>query len=116
MDSVSNYVALGWKRDLAHIISCYWAAQLGTLDSEELEGGIQRSMEAMKSWKDSEWTDIKELTPHRFMPYVAQLFQEITGRDLKGLSDYMGWVGIGGYYHWKLSELGRLGACPCLQK
>ena len=27
----------------------------------------------------------------------------------------MGWVGLGGYYHWKLSELGQLSACPCLQ-
>ena len=49
------------------------------------------------------------------MPYIARLFQEVTGRDLSGLGDYMGWVGRGGYYHWKLSELGQLGACPHLQ-
>ena len=115
MDDVSNYVASGWKRDLTHIISCYWAAQVGPLDSEEWEVEIQRFMKAMKNQKDSEWTDIKELTPHRFMPYMAQLFQDITGRDLKGLGDYMGWVGIGSCYHWKLSELGQLSACPCLQ-
>ena len=59
--------------------------------------------------------DIKELTPLQFMSYIAQLFWEVTGRDLSGLSDYMGWVGLGGYYHWKLSELGQLGACPHLQ-
>ena len=62
---------------------------------------------AMKNWKDSEWVDIKELTPLKFMPYMAELFQNITGRDLKGLGDFMGWVGIGSYYHWKLSELGK---------
>ena len=49
------------------------------------------------------------------MPYMAELFQNITGRDLKGLGDFMGWVGFGGYYHWKLSKLGQLSACPCLQ-
>ena len=27
----------------------------------------------------------------------------------------MGWVGLGSYYHWKLSELGQLSACPRLQ-
>ena len=27
----------------------------------------------------------------------------------------MGWVGLGSYYHWKLSELGQLSACPHLQ-
>ena len=37
MDDVSNYVALGWKQDLTHIIGCYWAAQVGPLDSEQWE-------------------------------------------------------------------------------
>ena len=59
--------------------------------------------------------DIKELTPLQFMPYITRLFQKVTGRDLSGLGDYMGWVGLGGYYHWRLSELSQLGACPCLQ-
>ena len=115
MDDVSNYVALGWKRDLTHIISCYWVAQVGPLDSREWEVGIQRFVKAMKDWKDHEWVDIKKLTPLKFMPYMAELFQDITSRDLKGLGDYMGWVGISGYYHWKLLELGQLSACPCLQ-
>ena len=69
----------------------------------------------MKNRKDSEWVDLKELTPLKFMPYVAELFRNITGRDLKGLSNFMGWVGIGSYYHWKLLELGQLSACPHLQ-
>ena len=115
MDDVSNYVALGWKRDLTNVISCHWAAQVGPLDSREWEVGIQRFLKAMKNQKDHEWVDIKELTPLKFMPYVAELFWNITSRDLKGLGDYMGWVGIGGYYHWKLLELGQLSACPCLQ-
>ena len=115
MDDVSNYVASGWKRDLTHIISCHWKDQVGPLDSEEWEVGIQRFVRAMKEWKNCEWMDIKELTPLKFMPYIAKLFWDITDRDLKGISDYMGWVGLGGYYHWKLSELGQLSACPCLQ-
>ena len=114
MDDVSNYVASGWKRDLSHIISCYWKDQVGPLDSEEWEVGINRFIRAMKEWKDCEWVDIKELTPLKFMPYIAKLLQDITSRDLKGLGDYMGWVGLSGYYDWKLSELGQLSACPCL--
>ena len=114
MDDVSNYVASDWKRNLTHIISCYWADQVGPLDSEEWEVGIHQFVKAMKDQKDSKWVDIKELTPLKFMPNIAKLFQDITGRDLKGLGDYMGWVGLGGYYHWKLSELGQLSACPCL--
>ena len=115
MDDVSNYVASGWKRDLTHIISCYWVAQVGPLDSEEWEVAIQKFLKAMKNRKASKWMDIKELSPLKFMPYVAELFQNITGRDLKGLSDFMGWVGLGGYYHWKLSQLGQLSTCPHLQ-
>ena len=59
--------------------------------------------------------DIKELSPLKFMPYIAELFKNVTGKDLKSLSDFTGWIGLGGYYHWKLAQLGRLQACPCLQ-
>ena len=76
---------------------------------------IQTFLKAMKNQKAHVWVDIKELSPLKFMPYMAELFRNITGRDLRGLGDFMGWVGLGGYYHWKLSELGQLSACPCLQ-
>ena len=115
MDDVSNYVASGWKRDLTHIIGCYWVAQVGPLDSEEWEVAIHKFLKAMRNRRASEWTDIKELSPLKFMPYVAELFKNVTGRDLKGLGDFTGWVGLGGYYYWKLSQLGQLHACPCLQ-
>ena len=52
-------------------------------------------IKAMKNQKDKEWVDIKELTPLRFMPYVADLFHKITHRDLRGLGTYMDWVGVG---------------------
>ena len=115
MHDVSNYVASGWKRDLTPIIGCYWAAQVGPLDSEEWEVPIHKFLKAMKNWKASEWMDIKELSPLKFMPYVAELFRNITGRDLIGLGDFMGWVRLGSYYHWKLSQLGQLSTCPRLQ-
>ena len=69
----------------------------------------------MRNRKASEWMDIKELSPLKFMPYVAELFKNITGRDLKGLGDFTRWVGLGGYYHWKVSQLGQLHTCLCLQ-
>ena len=50
----------------------------------------------MAKWKASEWTDIKELTPLQFMPYVGKLFKEVTGQDLQGLSQFTGWIGQGG--------------------
>ena len=85
MDDVSNYVASGWKQDLTHIISCYWKDQVGPLNSKEWVVGIHRFIRAMKEWKESEWVDITELTPLKFMPYIARLFRDITSRDLSGL-------------------------------
>ena len=90
-------------------------AQVGPLDAKEWEVAIQNFLKAMKNRKASEWTDIKELSSFKFMPYMAELFWNITGRDLKDLGDFMGWVGLSSYYHWKLSQLGQLSTCPCLQ-
>ena len=49
------------------------------------------------------------------MPYVAKQFKSVTGKDLRGLSDFTRWIGLRGYYHWKLAQLGQLQACPHLQ-
>ena len=115
MDEMSNYVASGWKRDLTYIIGCCWVAQVGPLDSEEWQVAICKFPAAMRNRRAIEWMDIKELSPLKFMPYVAELFKNITGKDLKGLSDFTGWIGLRGYYHWKLAQLGQLQACPHLQ-
>ena len=115
MDDMSNYVASGWKRDLTHIISCCWAAQVGPLDSGELQVAICKFLAAMRNRRAIQWMDIKELSPLKFMPYVAELFKNATGKDLKGLSEFTGWIGLGGYYHWKVAQLGQLQACPRLQ-
>ena len=115
MDDVSNYVASGWKQDLTHIISCYWKDQASPLNSSEWTVAINQFIRAMRERKESEWIDIKELTPLEYMPYVARLFRKVASVGLSGLGDYTGWVGIGGYYHWRLSELGQLNACPHLQ-
>ena len=115
MDEMSNYVASGWKRDLTYIIGCCWAAQVGPLESKEWQVAIRKFLVFMRNKRAIEWTDIKELSPLQFMPYVAKQFKNITGKDLQGLGDFTGWIGLGGYYHWKLAQLGQLQACPHLQ-
>ena len=49
------------------------------------------------------------------MPYVANLFQEVTGKDLQGLSQFTGWIDQGGYYHWRVAQQGLLHLVPRLQ-
>ena len=115
MDQMSNYMASGWRRDLAYIIGCCWVAQVGPLDSEEWDVAIRKFLAIMRKRKAVEWTDIKELTPLQFMPYVANLFREVTGKDLQGLSQFTGWISLGGYYHWRVAQQGLLHTIPRLQ-
>ena len=65
--------------------------------------------------KTHEWTDVKELKPLQFMPCVAKLFREVTGKDLQGLSQFTGWISLGGYYHWRVAQQGLLHLVPRLQ-
>ena len=114
MDQMANYVASGWKRDLTHFIGCCWVAQIGSLDWDEWHMAITKFLGVMAKRKASEWTDIKELTPLQFMPYVAKLFKEVTGQDLQGLNQFTGWIGQGGYYHWRVVQQGLIHLVPHL--
>ena len=114
MDRMANFVASGWRRDLTHFISCCWSAQIGSLERDKWHVAITKFLGVMAKKKNREWTDIKELTPLQFMPYVAKLFREVTGRDLSGLSHFTGWIGIGGYYHWRVVQQGLAHQVPHL--
>ena len=70
----------------------------------------------MAKWKASEWTDIEELMPLQFMPYVVKLFKEVTDQDLQGLSQFTGWIGQGGYYYWRVVQQGLVHLVPHLQR
>ena len=113
MDRMANFVASGWRHDLTHFIGCCWSAQIGSLERDEWHTAIAKFLTVMAKKKNHEWTDIKELTPLQFMPYVAKLFREVTGRDLSGLSHFTRWIGIGGYYHWRVVQQGPPGPTPC---
>ena len=97
MDKIANFVASGWRRDLTHFIGCCWSTQIGSLERDEWHVAITKFLAVMAKKKNREWTDIKELTPLQFIPYMAKLFREVTRRDLSGLSHFTGWIGIGGY-------------------
>ena len=107
-------MASGWKRDLIHMIGCCWAAQVGLLEDEGWRVAIEKFISVMVQRK-KEWTDVKELTPLKFMPYVAELFKEVTGKDLWGLGQFTGWIGLGGYYHWRVVQQGLIHLVPHLQ-
>ena len=113
---MANFVASGWKRDLTHFIGCCWVAQIGSLEWDEWCMAITKFLVVMAKRKAREWTDIKELTPLQFMPYVAKLFNEVTGQDLQGLSHFTGWIGQGEYYHWRVVQQGLIHLIPHLTR
>ena len=113
---MANYVASGWKRDLTHFIGCCWAAQIGSLERDEWHVAITKFLVVMAKRKVSEWTDIKELTPLQFMPYVAKLFKEVTSQDLQGLNQFTGWISQGRYYHWRVVQQGLIHLVPHLPR
>ena len=114
MDKMANFVASGWRRDLTHFIGCCWSAQIGSLERDEWRVAITKFLAVMAKKKNREWMDIKELTPLQFMPYMAKLFREVTGRDLSGLGHFTGWIGLGGYYHWRVVQQGLIHHVPHL--
>ena len=114
MDRMANYVPSGWKRDLTHFIGCCWEAQIGSLERDEWRVAITKFLGVMAKKKNHEWTDIKELTPLQFMPYVAKLFRDVTGQDFTGLDHFTGWIGLGGYYHWRVVQQGLIHLVPHL--
>ena len=111
---MANYVPSGWKRDLTHFIGCCWEARIGSLEWDEWHVAITKFLGVMVKKKNCEWTDIKELTPLQFMPYMAKLFREVTGQDLTSLGHFTGWIGIGGYYHWRVVQQGLIHLIPHL--
>ena len=45
------------------------------------------------------------------MPYMESCFQTLTGIRLKGLSQFMGWIKPGSYYHGVVARKGQLHMC-----
>ena len=115
MDDLMEFMPSGWKRDLIHMVGCFYASQIAPIISREWDNDQDEFMWVMDDRKDSEWLDIKELTPLQYMPYVARCFQETTGHHLQGLGQHTRWIRARSYYHWKVAELDQLKHCPHLQ-
>ena len=95
----ASQVAVSWKR---------WPTMWP-------QGGSETSPTSSTAVGQPRWSDMKELMPLQFMPYMAKLFREVTGKDLQGLDQFTGWIGLGGYYHWRVAQQGLLHLVPCLQ-
>ena len=114
MDDHMEFMPSGWKRDLIHMVGCFYASQI-TPHNREWDSDLSVFLRIMDTRKNSEWLDIKELQPLKYMSYVARCFQEATGHHLQGLSQCTRWIQARSYYHWKIAELDQLEYCPHLR-
>ena len=114
MKDLMDFVPSGWKRDLMHMVGCFYASQITSLNTQQWHSDWDQFIQAMEERK-SEWLDIKELVPLCYMRYVAKCFVDTTGHDLKGLGLHTKWIRPQSYYHWKVAELHQLQHCPHLQ-
>ena len=115
MDDLMDFIPSGWRRDLIHMVGCFYASQIASLNSWEWDNDRDKFIWVMDEQKDSEWLGINELTPLQYMPYVARCFQETTGHHLQGLGQHTRWIRARSYYHWKVAELDQLKHCPHLR-
>ena len=114
MEDLMDFVPSGWKRDLIHMVECFYASQIASFNTQQWHNDQDQFIQAMEERK-GEWLDIKELVPLRYMRYVAKCFLDATGHDLKGLGLHTKWIRPQSYYHWKVAELHQLQHCPHLQ-
>ena len=110
-----DFIPSGWKRDLIHMVGCFYASQIAPLNTRQWHSDRDKFIQAMEEHKDCEWLDIKELVPLCYMHYVAKCFLDTTGHNLKGLGLHTKWIRARSYYHWKVAELHQLQHCPHLQ-
>ena len=64
-----DFVPSGWKRDLMHIVGCFYASQIGPLKTRQWHSNRDKFIQVMEE-RRSEWLNIKELEPLRYMYYV----------------------------------------------
>ena len=84
MEDLMDFVPSGWKRDLMHMVGCFYASQITPLNTRQWYSDWDKFIQTMEQHK-REWLDIEELAPLRYMHYMAKCFMDSTGCDLKGL-------------------------------
>ena len=98
MEDLMDFMPSGWKRDLMHMVGCFYASQITPLNTRQWHSNQDKFIQAMEECK-REWLDIKELAILRYMHYVAKCFVDSTGHDLKGLGLHTKWIRAQSYYH-----------------
>ena len=110
LENVANYSSQGWRKDLKHVFRAYYKYNFASFKEAEWNKLRDKVFEHLLRHQD-EWRSIKENDPLQYMPYMERQFHATTGIQLKGLSDFMGWIKWGSYYHGVVARKGQLHKC-----
>ena len=113
LKDAANYKSAGWRKDLEHVLKAYYKHNFASFKEADWAKLKDKFFKCLVQHQD-EWRSIKENHPLQYMPYMEKHFHATTGIKLKGLSDFMGWIKRGSYYHALVARKGQLHKCPHL--
>ena len=113
LENVANYRSQGWRKDLEHVFKAYYKYNVTSFKEVEWNKLRDKVLEHLLQCQDK-WRGIKENDPLQYMPYMERQFHATTSIQLKGLSDFMGWIKWGSYYHGVVARKGQLHKCAYL--
>ena len=108
--NIANYRSAGWRKDLSHILRSFYQYNYPSRKEEEWDKLKTKFFNYLGQCQE-EWKTIKEEKPLQYMPYMERQFLALTGVKLKGLSQFMGWIKPGSYYHGVVARKGQLHLC-----
>ena len=113
LKDAANYKSAGWRKDLEHVLKAYYKHNFAFFKEADWAKLKDKFFQHLLQHQD-EWSSIKENHPLQYMPYMEKHFHAATGIRLKGLSDFMGWIKCGSYYHALVARKGQLHRYPHL--
>ena len=110
LKDATNYKSARWRKVLEHVLKAYYKHNFTSFKEADWAKLKDKLFEHLV-WHQDKWRSIKENHPLQYMPYMEKHFHATTSIKLKGLSDFMGWIKCGIYYHALVARKGQLHKC-----
>ena len=110
LKNLTHYRSAGWRKDLDHILGSFYHYNYPSHKEAEWKKLKTKFFKYLGQHQE-EWRTIKEDKPLQYMPYMESRFQTLTGVRLQGLSQFIGWIKPGSYYHGVVARKGQLHWC-----
>ena len=113
LKNITHYRSAGWRKDLDLILGSFYHYNYPSHKEGEWRKLKTKFFKYLGQCQE-EWRIIKEDKPLQYMPYMESCIHTLTGVRLHGLSQFMGWIKPGSYYHGVVAKKGQLHRCLLL--